>query len=119
MSRPPAALSQVNNSPPSVSQVRIGHYWGLDGVSDCASNPGGNVYTDDVYVDNSIARVMLGNAETFGASTKRIVQVAKAWSNTEVTYTANLSRFTAGEKVYEFVIDASNNVRSTRTLIVQ
>jgi hypothetical protein len=102
-------LSNTNSSPPSVSQVRIGHYWGLDGVSDCGSNPGGNVYTDNVYVDNSLARVVIGNAATFEGSTKRAVQQPTAWSSSQVTIKFYPTQFTAGEKAYLFVVDANNS----------
>lgn len=101
-------LSNSNTSPPTVAQVRIGHYWGLDGVSDCGSNPGGNVYTDNVYVDNSLARVVIGDASTFEASRKRAVQPATAWSGSEVTVRFYPTQFTSGQSAYLFVVDANN-----------
>jgi hypothetical protein len=101
-------LSNSNSSPPTVAQVRIGHYWGLDGVDTCSSNPGGNVYTDNVYVDNSLARVVLGDQPTFELSRKRAIQQPTAWSGSEVSVRFYSTGFTTGEQAYLFVIDPNN-----------
>lgn len=101
-------LSSSNGSPPTVSQVRIGHYWGLDAVSDCGSNPGANVYTDNVYVDTSLSRVVLGNASTFEGSTKRAIQRPTAWTADKVTVQFYPTQFSTGETAYLFVVDANN-----------
>lgn len=101
-------LSSSNSSPPAVSQIRVGHYWGLDAAEGCGSNPGANVYTDNVYVDNSLARVVIGNAPTFEGSSKRAIQQPTAWSTSEVSIRFQPTQFTEGEKAYLFVVDANN-----------
>lgn len=112
-------LDSSSSSAPSVAQIRIGHYWGLDGVPDCGSNPGGDVYTDDVYVDNSVARVVLANASTFDGSTKRQVQRATAWAGTEAKIVGNTRGFVAGETAYVLVMDAGNVQRQALKVTVQ
>lgn len=108
-----------NNSNATITEIRIGHYWASDPDANCPSNPGADVYTDLVYVDTSLARVVLGNASTFAGSTQRAIQRPTAWSNGSVSYVANTFGFASGQTVYEFVIDANNAVRSTRQLRVQ
>src|SRR5206468_289218 len=40
----------------------------------------GEVFKDDVYIDNRWSRVVIGNAPTLAASTHRELQPASAWS---------------------------------------
>lgn len=91
------------------NQVRIGHYWAQDGIDGCSSNGGARVYVDNVYLDTSWARVELGNASSYAASTKREIQVPTAWSDSSVKINVNTGTFTAGSTAYLFVTDANNN----------
>jgi hypothetical protein len=45
---------------------------------------GGTYWADDVYLDRTWARVMIGNASTWGASTVREICIPTAWSDTAV-----------------------------------
>ena len=112
-------LDSSSTAAPSVAQIRIGHYWGLDGVTECASNPGGDVYTDDVYVDTSLARVVLANASTFAASTKRAIQRPTARTNEAVTIIPNTRGFVPGETAYLIVIDTGNVERAAKKVTVK
>lgn len=103
----------------AVAEIRIGHYWGLDGVTECASNPGGDVFTDDVYVDTSVARVILGNASTFAASTNTAIQRPTAWANEAVTIIPNTRGFARGETAYLIVIDTGNVERAAKKVTVK
>ena len=93
----------------SFGQIRIGHYWSREAVDACASNGGARVYVDDVYIDTSWARVELGNASTYSASTHREIQVPTAWSNGSVAVKFNPGTFTAGSTAYLYVTDSNNN----------
>jgi len=99
----------TETGPAHFDQIRIGHYWGHDAVDDCPSNPGARVYVDDVYIDTSWARVELGNAPTYAASTHREVQVATAWADGSVSVTFNPGTFAADSTTYLFVTDANNS----------
>lgn len=103
----------------TIGEIRIGHYWAHDAVDDCPSNPGANVYTDDVYVDTSVARVVLANASTFTASTKRAIQRPTGWANEAVTIIPNTRGFAPGETAYLIVIDAGNVEREVRKVTVR
>ena len=61
---------------------------------------------DDVYVDTSWSRVMIGDSATFASCTRREMQGITAWSNSSVTVTMNQGLFSAGETVYVFVVDS-------------
>lgn len=64
-------------------------------------------YWDDLYVDNSWARVMLGDASTIDACGVLEVQTPTAWSANSVSVSANTGLFTSGQTVYLFVYDSS------------
>jgi len=102
-----AIITQM--APAHFDQIRIGHYWAKDAIDACTTNSGARVYVDDVYVDTSWARVELGNAPTYAASTHREVQVPTAWSDGSISVKFNSGTFAAGSTAYLFVTDANNN----------
>ena len=81
----------------------------LDNFTDSGNLPpdGSKVYMDDLYVDDTWARVVLGNASTLSASTVREVQIPSAWSATSITITVNEGSLTSGDR-WLYVIDSSN-----------
>lgn len=64
-----------------------------------------DVYYDDIYIDNSWARVEMGDNAVYGSCTHREIQPALTWSDTGITGTFNRGSFETGETVYFFVID--------------
>jgi hypothetical protein len=88
--------------------IRIGHYWALDGADACVSNPGADIYTDNVYVDTSLARVALGDAPTYSASRNRAILRPTQWSGSQITASVNTAKFASGAQAYLFVIDSAN-----------
>lgn len=83
--------------------IRLGEYVG--NYSSISVAPTTNF--DDVYIDNSEARVEIGNASTYSASTHREIQIPSAWSTTAATVTVNAGSFPNGQPAYLFVIDSS------------
>lgn len=69
------------------------------------------VYNDDVYVDYTFARVMVGNASTLSACTKLAPQIPSAWSGTSATVLMQLpsNDFPAASSAYAYVCDSSNS----------
>jgi hypothetical protein len=67
-------------------------------------------YFADLYVDNTLARVILCNNSNYNAATIREPQIPTAWSASSITVTGNLGKFTAGATAYLFVIDAAGSV---------
>ncbi len=71
---------------------------------------------DDIYVasgPNAQARVEIGNASTYMASTDLTILTATSWSDTQVVATVNLGRFSPGETAYLYVFDADGTPNAT------
>ncbi len=75
-------------------------------------------YFADVYLDYSRARVVLGNAPTFAASTLREVQVPTSWSATSIAVTANLGALATGTTAYLYVVDPNGQVSAGRPVTI-
>ncbi len=75
---------------------------------------GTNVWMDDLYVDDTWARVIIGNASTLATSTTtREVQIPSAWSANSITVTVNRGAFGASANAYLYVVDSNNAVNAT------
>ena len=68
-----------------------------------------DLYVDNVYVDNTKARVEIGNASTWSSCTKREIQVPAVWSDNEITFNVNQGEFQNGESAFLFVVDENGN----------
>lgn len=71
------------------------------------------VYMDDVYIDNTLARVELCDAQTLAASTHCEVQPLTSWSDTAATLTFNPGSFAPSSTAYMYVIDANGDANAT------
>lgn len=71
------------------------------------------LWVDDVYVDTTWSRVMIGEASTFAACKKLEIQIPKTWSTSSISFVANPGSFTNGSKVYVYVFDSNGNVNAT------
>jgi hypothetical protein len=71
------------------------------------------IFTDNVYVDDTPRRVEISNSPTWeAATTDKVVQVPTAWSNTSISVTAQgLSALGVGSK-YLYVIDDNNETNN-------
>jgi hypothetical protein len=61
----------------------------------------------DIYIDNTQARVVVGNASTYGAVTHEEIQIPQAWSDSEVTVTVNRGSFSGEPELWLYVFDAN------------
>lgn len=77
---------------------------------------GAYVYWDDVYIDTTWSRVMIGNASTYDACTHREPLIPTAWSSTSITAYFNQGSFSNGQSVYVFVVDSDGNASSGKTI---
>ena len=91
------------------NRLRIGNYFARDTYT---PTPSGYIWWDDVYVDITQARVEIGNAPTWAASTHREIQIPSAWSDTgtSITITLNKGSFSNFNNIYLYVIDANGSV---------
>jgi hypothetical protein len=95
-------LNQVTRiSSDTWRQLQIGSYVSSDGGR-------ARVYTDDVYIDNTPARVELGDAPTWSACTHREIQIPSAWNATSISAVVNQGTFANGSTAYLYVIDSNN-----------
>jgi hypothetical protein len=89
----------------------------VDGGANCCESSGGQSqlhdsafrYFDDLYIDTTMARVMLANDANYRRATIVEPQIPLAWSTGRVSVTVNLGRFKAGDSVYLFVFDSKGN----------
>jgi len=64
-------------------------------------------YFDDIYVDTSLARVVLADKPVLSQATIIENQIPTAWSDRSITATVNLGRFNQGQAAYLIVVDDS------------
>jgi len=62
-------------------------------------------YIDDAYIDNSLARVEVGNAIEFNQCTHREIQIPTQWNSDQIEVTMNLGSFDSQDDLYVFVVD--------------
>ena len=70
-------------------------------------------YYGDIYVDNSWARVELGDAATYAACRHREMLIPTAWAAGSVSARVAQGTFTAGETAYLYVVNASGQVNAS------
>lgn len=66
-------------------------------------------WADNIYLDTTWARVMIGDNPVFENCTLREPQIPSAWSSTSITVTINTGEFTPGKQIYFFVVDQDGN----------
>lgn len=90
--------------PAKITGISLGEWLGdlVDGETEN--------YFDDVYFDNSWARVEIGDASTWDACAHREIQAPTAWADNAVTITFNKGSFSNGDPVYFYIIDQDGSV---------
>jgi hypothetical protein len=88
-----------------LDRPRIGHYWN-SGAGDITS------YFSEAYIDNTQARVEIGDANTWAGCTHREIQIPSAWSTNSITFTANQGSFSDGQQAYLYIVDSTGAVNS-------
>ncbi|MBV9463266.1 MAG: hypothetical protein JO317_03460 [Verrucomicrobiae bacterium] len=70
-------------------------------------------YLDDIYMDNTWARVELGNNPSYEDCLVREIQIPIAWSERSIRFTVNQGALPPGTTAYLFVTDASGARNAT------
>ena len=80
----------------------LGHYF--------SRNDGAHLknYFGEIYLDNTLARIEIGDNSRFEDCTHREIQIPIAWEQGSITFSANLGTFESGEQVFLFVVDENN-----------
>ena len=116
----PGANPQVYYEPDNlatnhtINQLRLGgEYFDVGQRGECDPDDHAELFTDNVYVDTTFARVTIGNANTYDGSTIRDIQIPTAWSSGSVTVNVNLPRFSSGQTAYLYVHDQDDRVNAS------
>jgi hypothetical protein len=75
-----------------------------------ATAAGFQSYYDDVYIDNTLARVEIGDAPDYASATHREIQIPSSWSDGHIEATLHLGSFPATAGLYLYVVDAEGRV---------
>jgi len=70
-------------------------------------------HIDEVYIDNTFARVMVGDAATFTACAVREIQIPTAWSSNSITVIVKRNTFGLSATAYLYVIDSNGSPNSS------
>lgn len=65
---------------------------------------------DDIYLDNTWSRIMIGNASTLAASTHKEIQIPSSWSANSITASVNRGTFADGSAAYLYAVDSMGAV---------
>lgn len=107
---------------PVKTREHSGHGWLFTSFFDGMTNWGGATQTwiDDVYFNDSWARVVLGNASTYNNSTIREIQIPTNWNSNgqSITVTCNTGSFSTGQTAFLYVIDSTGTVSSGRAVTI-
>lgn len=76
------------------------------------------VYIDDIYIDNTRARVELGNNAVYANCSHREMQIPSSWNNTGISVTANTGTFPEGP-AWLFVVNAAGQASPGFPVTVQ
>lgn len=66
------------------------------------------LYYDDIYMDNTFARVEIGNNQNYASCTHREIQKPVKWKDDSITIVANTDAFTTSEDLYLFIFNKEN-----------
>ena len=96
--------------------------WVLIGHVSGGRSSTGYEYLDQVYIDNTWARVFISDASNitsstdYGSANHREVQVCSSWSNNQITFQLNQGEFTNGETAYVYVVTPNGNISNARQI---
>jgi hypothetical protein len=67
-------------------------------------------YYDDVYIDYTPARIVLGDEPLYEDATHLEMQIPTYWTGDTIRFTANTGSFAEGETAYLYIIDEDGSV---------
>ncbi len=84
----------------------------IDSPTNCDGADGSYNY-DDIFMNNTQARVEIGNASTWAACTMREIQIPTSWSASSIAVTVNQGSFASDATAYLYVVDSTGAVNSS------
>lgn len=109
-------ISKSNAAPAAWVRIYPGHIVVANkGSWSPAWSASNNGWFDDIYVDNTWQRVLVGDASTYGACRKFGLVVPSAWSATSITGALQIHSgdFPAQTTAYAYVFDTTNTPNTT------
>jgi hypothetical protein len=108
-------LDAMKHADCGAERFLISWYYGMDsGTSD---NAYANVYWDELYIDDTLARIEIGDNATFGSCTHREIQIPVTWATGEATAVLNRGAYDIGDTSYVFIVDSSGYRSSGEQII--
>lgn len=91
------------------------HYFRLVGWDSNSPNYYAGKFYDfgEIYLDDTAARVLVGNNENLNDCTHIEMQIPQVWNNNQVTIDANLGSFNSWDEAYVFIFNENNQVNQT------
>lgn len=104
--------------PDDVKGYSFVHAIGIEtaGGSSDHSPPDANLWSD-IYIDNTLSRVALGDGPTWPQVRHFELQIPRAWQPDAIEVTANLGSFTASDYLWLYVFDAQGNPNPEGVLV--
>lgn len=93
--------TRTSSQPSSMRPLVVGWY-NSHGTSADGSD---HFYLDDAYIDNTWARVEIGDRSTYSQCTLREIQNPLTWSDSSVSIQVNQGQFEPGQIAFIFVVD--------------
>lgn len=94
----------------SFRYILLGQYMGHDAFGSCSAFGDAHVYLSDAYIDDTLARVEIGDASTYANSRHREIQIPSSWSGSSIAIKVNLGSFSSLGGLYMFVVDSLGNI---------
>lgn len=85
-------------------------------MSPLIANHSGNIihtWIDDVYIDNTLARVEVCNTPSWGSRTDCEIQIPVTWTDSSITVSSKVGKFIDGSSAYVYIVDAAGNANAT------
>ncbi|MBT7237321.1 hypothetical protein HN865_00510 [Candidatus Woesearchaeota archaeon] len=95
--------------------IYFSSYYGVS--SACPDNANGLWYWDEVYVDNTVARIEICNNQNKDLATNCEIQIPHTtWDGTTIQFSANQGALNSDQTYYLFVIDADGTVSNGKEI---
>lgn len=85
--------------------IGLSEVWGPNSEKGETDKSPNSFYIDDIYMDNSWARIELGDNPIYESCSHREIQIPTEWSETKISFKVNVGSFVPGARAYLFVIN--------------
>lgn len=99
-------FSRAVNTKNSASNYTAYNQWFMPYYSEGGTR---TFYIDDVYIDNTLSRVEIGNSPTWSNCTHREIQIPATWANSIISVTVNRGSYRESDDAWLYVIDSAGN----------